>query len=284
MKKLQHILEYILIRFWLMFISILPLKYGTYLTAEIFQFIGRRLQASKTAKQNLQKILPQYHDNQVDDIINQVWSNLGHVVSETPYLVGLPQDEFDKYVSLKGEENLKPVMNKKVLFCSAHLANWEIIGRSVAPFIPRINAVYRASNNKLVDNLINQLRSEHVQGSLIPKGKLGAKLIVKALQNNEAVCILADQRMDNGIKIPFLGHNAMTAPAIATLSIKYDCPIIPIQVIRKADSHFEVIVHPVIKHQGKNVEEIMNEINLTIGKWVKENPGQWFWLHRRWGK
>lgn len=89
---------------------------------------------------------------------------------------------------------------------------------------------------------------------------------------------------NNGIKVPFLGHDAMTAPAIATLALKYDCPILPIQIIRKSNSNFEVVIHSEIAHQNRIPEEIMEEINQEIGEWVRKNPGQWFWLHKRWIK
>ena len=32
----------------------------------------------------------------------------------------------------------------------------------------------------------------------------------------------------------------------------------------------------------KRVENIMIEINNLITSWVDQNPGQWFWHHRRW--
>jgi len=285
MKKLQHIIEFLLVKLWLFFLALLPLKYKTLITSAIFDFIGKRLKASRIAKQNIEMIFPgKFNHNQIEDIVSQVWSNLGCIVAETPYLLSLPDNEFSEYVSLKGTENIKDFAGRRVMFFSAHLANWELLGKALAPYNIILNGVYREPNNKLVSALINKLRHKFVQGNLFPKGKQGAKQIVKALQNNEAIYMLVDQRMDDGINVPFLNHDAMTAPAIANLALKYDCPIIPVQVIRKANSHFEMVFHPSINKEEKDIKSIMIEINNIIGQWVVAKPGQWFWLHRRWGK
>lgn len=285
MKKLQHIIEYILVKFWLSILSLLPLKYKTLITAAIFKFIGKRLKASKSAKQNIEMVFPsKFNSSELEEIVNQVWSNLGHIVAETPYLLSLSDDEFAKYVSLKGLENIKNISGRRALFFSAHLANWELLGKALAPYNITLNGVYREPNNKFVSALINKLRSKFVEGELFPKGKQGAKLIVKALQNDKAVYMLLDQRMDDGINVPFLEHEAMTAPAIASLALKYDCPIIPVQVIRKNNSNFEIVFHSPLDYKDKDIRTIMTEINSIIGEWVKANPGQWFWLHNRWKK
>ncbi|MGB4192014.1 MAG: hypothetical protein WBJ81_05675 [Rickettsiales bacterium] len=282
MKKLQHLGEYLLVRLWLAILACLPLKWASFITSKIFIFVGRIIKASKIADQNLQMVFPKLNITQRKEIITQVWSNLGYMVAEIPYLLALPKEKFDKYVILKGEEHIKPFVGKRIIICGAHLANWELIGKTIAHCNSKLSAVYREANNKLVNKLVNDLRETGVDGKLIPKGTLGAKLIIKALQNDEIVCMLLDQRMDAGIKVPFLGHDAMTASAAADLSIKYECPIIPIQVIRYDNSNFEVVVHPAVEFKNRSAKEIMLEVNNLMGEWIKANPGQWFWLHRRW--
>jgi KDO2-lipid IV(A) lauroyltransferase len=81
----------------------------------------------------------------------------------------------------------------------------------------------------------------------------------------------------------------MTANAIAKLSLQYNYPIIPCQLIRTKGSNFKAILHPEIKYPPTSNKEsdeynIMLLINQTLEKWIKENPSQWFWFHNRWRK
>ncbi len=281
MKKIRYYLECLLVKFWLFLIRHLSLKQANSLAVKIFQTIGMKLKVTATARRNLTRVFPELKPNQINQIILDVWSNFAHMASETPILVNLPQDQFDKHVKIIGIENIDLVKNKKALFFTAHMANWEIVGKALVPYGVKFNVVYRSANNRLVDKIINDLR-QTIDVGLIPKGRGGAKQIIGVLQAEGHVVMLVDQKMNDGIKVPFLGYDAMTASAIASLALKYDCPIIPLQVIRKPNSHFEIIIHPAMEYERRDVESIMKQINQQIGEWVKANPEQWFWLHKRW--
>ena len=281
MKKIRYFFEYLLVKFWFQLVQYWGLKRATSFSSNLFKIIGMRLKATKVAEKNLQRVFPELKSKEIKQIILDVWENLGYMAAETPILMKLPQDEFNQHIKITGLENLNKVKARKALFYTAHLANWEILGKAVLPYGFSFNAVYRAANNKLVDELMNNLRHT-IEVNLIPKGKSGAKLIIQALQKNQHVIMLMDQKMNDGIKVPFLGLDAMTAPAIANLALKYDCPIIPVQVIRQDNSCFEVIIHPQMEYNNPSIEGIIEQINQQIGEWVKARPSQWFWLHRRW--
>jgi Kdo2-lipid IVA lauroyltransferase/acyltransferase len=277
-KHIQYYLEYFLVKFWLIITKLLGLEISTLLTSKLFRTIGAYLKPTRIARHNLKMVLP---DLNPEEIIPQVWDNLGRMAAETSILVDMETSKFNHYVKVTGSDNLKNLIGKKALFFTAHLANWEIIGKALLPYDIQFHAVYRAANNKLFDDTLNDIRKKS-KATLIPKGKTGAKKIIKALQNDKHVVMLLDQKMNDGVKLDFMGHEAMTAPAIASLALKYDCPIIPMQSIRKNGSFFEIIIHPEIHHKNRSIEEIMTQINNQIGGWVKANPGQWLWLHRRW--
>ena len=282
MKRIRYFLEYLLVKGWLLLMKFLPLEKASDLASVLFKTIGMKLKVTKTAYNNIKMIFPNMSDLEINQMILDVWDNFGRVVAETPIFFNMKNKELSKYINITGLEHLNKLKGKRAMYFTAHLANWEVAGRGLILNGIKFNAVYRAANNKLVDSLINNLRANDNILSLIPKGKSGAKQIIAALKRDEHVVMLIDQKMNDGINIPFMGKDAMTAPAIAHLALKYDCPLIPIRQIRKDKYHFDLIIEEPLKYNEPNVESIMLQINEIVGNWVKEYPGQWFWLHKRW--
>ena len=47
------------------------------------------------------------------------------------------------------------------------------------------------------------------------------------LKRNEHLGMLIDQKMNDGIAVPFFGIEAMTAPALARFCVEVRCPVVP---------------------------------------------------------
>ena len=169
------------------------------------------------------------------------------------------------------------------IFFSAHLANWEI-----CPIIAFKNnipvlTIFRKPNNPIVNFLIQYLRSDL---SMAPKGVEGAKKIIHSLRNGISIGLIIDQKMNDGIEVPFFNKPAMTSNALALLCHKIKSLVIPVEVERIKNTNFKVTFHNPVKvsknGKKKTSLQIMTEVNLIMEKWIRKNPGQWLWLHRRW--
>ena len=95
--------------------------------------------------------------------------------------------------------------------------------------------------------------------------------------------MLVDQKMNDGIAVPFFGVPAMTAPAIAQLALRYDLPILPAYVLRKSGAHFEAHMFPALEYEKtgdaeKDTLAIMTAINQMLEGWIRAHPEQWFWV------
>lgn len=281
MKKIRYFLEYLLVKFWLFLMHVLSLKRASDFASCLFRAIGPRLKVSNVARKNIKMIFPELASGKIEAMVEGVWDNFGRMAAETPIFLDMPPEELDKHVKVMGLEHINELKGKPALFFTAHIANWEVSSKALMSYGVRFHAVYRAANNKLVDKIINDLRAK-VDIQLIPKGRTGAKKIINALQDNAHIVMLIDQKMNDGIKVPFMGKNAMTAPAIASLALKYGCPIVPIHAIRRDKYNFDIIVDKPLDYTNLNVEEIMTLINERVAEWVRAEPEQWFWLHRRW--
>jgi KDO2-lipid IV(A) lauroyltransferase len=72
--------------------------------------------------------------------------------------------------------------------------------------------IYRALNNPLMDRIIARFRGD--SGEFIPKGAIAARRAIAALHRGTHLGLLADQKMNDGIPVPFFGRLTMTAPAL----------------------------------------------------------------------
>jgi KDO2-lipid IV(A) lauroyltransferase len=203
-------------------------------------------------------------------------------------MASLSADKIREIVTLEGLENIRQSVSSQngVLYFTAHLANWEMGPRIFSDLGYPVSIVYRKGNNPWIGSLIQKMRSSYLV-SAIPKGKTGSREIMKRLHNGERVGILVDQKMNDGIKSVFFGMEAMTAPAIARLALKFQCPVVPVRVVRQNACSFRVIVLPPLPvdrtgDTEKDTQTLIDKINKMVEEWVRERPGQWIWLHNRW--
>ncbi|MEO1406565.1 MAG: lysophospholipid acyltransferase family protein, partial [Pseudomonadota bacterium] len=118
---------------------------------------------------------------------------------------------------------------------------------------------------------------------------LGTRSLMQALGKGRAVALLNDQKFREGIAVPFFGHDAMTAPGPTRLAMRYKVPIVPVSTVRSGPARFEVTIHPPIwpETDGTTDERVRGtviKITQFVEARVREHPGQWFWMHRRWPK
>ena len=192
---------------------------------------------------------------------------------------------------MEGGDRLKSILDSKkpVIFVSGHFANWEVGSIALHDAGVDYGLIYRAANNPLVDEFIIEKRGDVMSRVQIPKGKRGGRQLMETLRAGRSLALLVDQKLNDGICVPFMGRNAMTAPAPARLALKFDAPVYPISIERLDGAKFRVEIKSPInfQHTGNTAEDtraLTIKINEAIAEDIKARPGQWLWLHRRWGK
>ncbi|MDI2091262.1 lysophospholipid acyltransferase family protein [Commensalibacter oyaizuii] len=287
--------EYILAKGCLSLLRCLSPEQSSNLGGILCKIIGTKLPVSRIADRNLQLAIPELTKAQRQHIISKVWENLGRTVGEFPHLATLtlnpPKGPGWEVV---GSEYLIEQSKKSgpVLFVSGHIGNWEMLPPAVAKFGVPFSSFFRAASNPYVNDLILQLRYETMgyEVPMFPKGAKGARQALKHLLSGQRLGVLSDQKMNDGIKVQFFGKPAMTASAVASLALKLQCPIIPGYVKRIGPARLRMIVEPPIDYSEfsqntpENIQKLTQIINDILEKWIRQQPEQWLWLHKRWPK
>ena len=71
--------------------------------------------------------------------------------------------------------------------------------------------------------------------------------------------------------------------------MRLDYPVFVLNLERLEDARFKITVtDPILPDReaprAEQIQQITRQINDKLSGFVRENPGNWFWLHRRWPK
>ncbi len=266
----------------------LPLAAGTAITSLMFRKIGRRMRVACVAEQNVRRVFPELDDVEVEALLDRIWGNLGQGAAEFSHLDRFTVNEPGSRVELVGAEHLVTMQesSKAGIVFSAHMGNWELGARVVGQTGLPLGQIYRGADNSFIDRLFKNARSSE-NTTLIPKGREGAAKMLRLMRDGLHFGAMMDQKLNEGVAIPFFGHDAMTATAPVEIALRTGGSIVPVRCIRYPGSRFRIEISPPLEiertdNRKADAIKVLGQINGIIEGWIREYPEQWFWLHRRW--
>lgn len=249
--------------------------------------LGPRLSRSRRMRLDIERALPGLEPARVEAIIRQAWDSLGRTFAEYMHLDRISAD-FDRHVELTGAEHLRALATdgRPGIVFAGHFANWELCAMVSARMGVHLTYVFRKPNNPYVARMLATARAA-LGGTMVPKGREAARGLLLAIRTGGHVGLLVDQKLNEGPLLPFLGREARTGTVLADLALRHDAPAVPIRVTRTGAARFRVTVLPPLDFVRTgdiraDTLAAMTQVNRLIADWVKEDPGQWMWQHRRW--
>jgi KDO2-lipid IV(A) lauroyltransferase len=289
--RLLHRLEAVPVAAGLALLGWLGPVAASNLAGAVARTLGPLLPVSAVADRNLRVALPEIDAATRRRIIRGVWDNLGRTIGELPHAAALRATARGPGWEVVGGDIALALAQQggpAVLF-AGHLANWEVLRGVAASYGIALAIFYRAAANPHVDARIRALRANGggPAGKQFAKGPAGARAALAHLSAGGMLGMLVDQKMNDGIAVPFFGRDAMTAPAAAALALRFGCRLVPVQVQRLGPARFRVVLHAplALPRTGRRAEDIaalMASVNRTLEGWIRERPAEWLWLHRRW--
>ena len=286
---LRHYIEFIAVWPFVAALKNMSVDRSSNLLAATCKRIGPSIPASNRIRENIQLVWPDISQTRLEEIVKGVWDNFARVPNEYWHLQQIRKDQDDR-IEIVGTENLELLRHsgKSGIIFTAHMGNWEMITVALQKKNLPLTVVYRPANNPLVDACIRDWqRAGDVE--LVMKGRDGARRLIEVLNGERHTIMLVDVRMNDGVRVPFLGLDAMTPSAPAALALRSKSLLVPVRTERTGSAHFRVTVEkpwqPVSTgNRAADIQETMTWVNGRISLWIEERPEQWMWLHRRWGK
>lgn len=289
LKKIRHLIEGIFVWFlFILFHYVLPFRLSVDFGGWLARKGGPLLSVSNRARSNIKKCFPDISPLKVEEIVGEMWQNFGRLMIEYVNINHFWDGKKLHNIEIRGIENLKLLQEdgKPGLIFTAHLGNWQMITLAAQSIGFDLTQMYRPPNNPWVDAAMLTCQKFAVK-NVITKGKRGPKDLLSLLKRGGHAMLLVDQKMGEGLSVPFLGRDAMTATGIARLYLHQNCPLLPARCERLEGSRFRVTFYPPIhfiptSNHAEDMYALLLSINTLLGEWITERPGQWLWLHRRW--
>ena len=255
-------------------------------------WIGRNifplLPPDRVARANLALAFPEKSFDEHNEIRRVMWDNLGRVVGEYPHLGAFSPKGEDPRIgySFPPGVTAESLMGKPLMFLSGHFANWEMMPILAHQVGFEAATVVRPPNNPYVADWVARQRRINGPTTLIAKHN-AARSMLGQLRGARSLCMLVDQKLREGIAVPFFGRDAMTTPAPAALALKTGAHIVIASNRRLPGARFHVTVHEVVDFtptgdDGKDIQALTALVTDRLEKIIREDPGQWLWIHNRW--
>jgi Kdo2-lipid IVA lauroyltransferase/acyltransferase len=288
LRYVRYFFEAIPLYILFFFFRILPLNAASFLGGFIVERIGPLLKSHRIALKNLSTIFPSMEAHEKKRILKGMWNNLGRVVGEFPHLSRVSYFKKTKRLEIIDQEHVFSLIEQKkpVILISGHFANWEVSALGLSYEGYAINRIYRKANNIFMEALIQNSR-KGILGKLVPKGIRYLPEIIKTLQDGGVLGMLVDQKLREGITVPFLGRPSKTLTIAAGLALKYNAELVPVKVERLKGACFRIQVYPPIQKpthmpEKQAIAQMMEDVNAHMSQWILEKPEEWLWIHKRW--
>jgi len=217
------------------------------------------------------------------------FAHLGLLLCDSLAFPRVDPARLDKIALFEGLEHLREAYarGKGVFVFSGHYGNWEMVALLQGYLGLPLAMVTRPLDNPFLEKKLHRYRT--LSGNRVIHKRGAAREILRAIRQGWGVAIVIDQnvRGEDGIFVDFFGTPASTTPALATLALKTEAPIIPVFGVPLPDGRYRIRYLPELDYRrtGDRKRDILGltqTCTRIIEEQVKREPEYWVWMHRRW--
>ncbi len=277
--KLLKVLSYILPPF-------LKDKIAKFIAYTFYRFHKRYY---KVAKVNLDFIYgDSLSSSQKEEIIKGVFLNLAYNLGSLIENQNIKKDKLLKKVTFKNEKILLNAIKQQrpVVLITAHQSNWEILSLAISAKFKPLVIVGRPLKQEWLNSALKNSREQF--GTKLISKKGGMRAMLKVAKEKKILGLLVDQNLP-GESVEFFGKKASHTTAAALLARKYNAIVIPCFTKRVGFEKYEAVFCKPIEIEKSN--DFMKDILIHTQKqakiteeFIRKNPHEWLWIHRRWKK
>lgn len=268
------------------FMRLLGVERASALGGWLLRSLGPRTGTQRTVMRNLGIAFPHLGPAARERLALAQWEQTGRAFAETAVMDRLVAED---RIEVVGRERLEAIRDsgRPVVFVGGHFANIETLAATIVGAGVPCQITYRAANNPYVDAQIIAARARYGVKLFAPKGGEGARELLEGMARGESVALMNDQKFSEGPEVVFFGQPVNAAPGPSRLALRFGTVLQPMSTERLPGVRFRVTVYEPIalEKTGDRQADIargVQAITSFIEDRVRENPVDWFWVHKRW--
>lgn len=246
----------------------------------------------RVALENLRRAFPDLSEDARIKIGRQSLISMGRTLVEFASFPFIDQATAIDRLEVGGGEIVRQQLarGKGVMFLAMHVGNGDLVTAYLSRLGFKMNLISKEFKSRWLNDMWFGMRRRH--GTQFISAEKSSFEILRALRRNEMVIFVLDQFMGPpvGVRTKFFGHETGTAMGLALMAERTEAPVIVAITYRKPDGrhavHFTEPIEPPAYLDNRPREEniaVMTQIYTDkIEAVVRQYPGQWMWIHRRW--
>ncbi|MSU88672.1 lauroyl acyltransferase [Rhodobacteraceae bacterium 2CG4] len=285
LKSLGHFLQYAALRGLLAALSLVPRRRRP----AVERWLGRRVILNVPALRrritdNLALIYPDMPGAERDRLLRDIAGNTARNMIGLFDNADLIETAAER-IEVPDSPALDAILQARaqgrgILFVSAHYGPFDAGRIGLRSRGVEVGALYRIQNNPWFDRFMID-RLARAGTPMVPRGRAGLRTLLRHLRSGGAMVILIDQKAA-GVPLDFLGQPAMTSTDAAELALRHDLLLMTGVTRRIDDDRYRLHIVGPLPHDDP--VRMTRRLNDLLSKQIRQDPSEWYWLHRRWAR
>ncbi|MGE0499994.1 MAG: lipid A biosynthesis lauroyl acyltransferase [Rhizobiaceae bacterium] len=273
-------------------LRLMPASLALAVAERFARALGPLFGRHRTALGNLRAAYPEKSEAEIAVIASDMWGHMARLATEYVFLDRFLTHEPGRLpaaLDIEGDDVLKRIAAERdrphILF-AAHVGNFELLPFVADQYGIDVTMMFRAPNNPYIAAYLARTRSTKL-GSLLPSGSGAALGLARVLGRGGNIGVLVDQKFSPGLRTTFFGRPCDTNPLVPNMALRHDCAVIPVRTARLPGNRFRIVIEgplelPRTADGRVDVQATAQLLNDVVERWVREDPAQWMWFHKRW--
>jgi len=270
-------------------ITMLPLRV-LYLFSDLFYLVLYYLAGyrRKVVAANLRNAFPEKSEVERKKIERRFYRHLADLFVETLKATHMSPEQISRRFAVRDVSDFDRLYKdgRSVIALCSHYSNWEWFSavQLATPF--RVLVIYKPLKNKHFDQFILNLRTKY--GTWVSPMQNILRDLIK-FRNEKILTIsgfIADQTPppdEHAYWTTFLNQETGFFRGAEKLALKYDLPVIFVNITKLKRGYYELVFELMTDHPGKESPDfITTRYAEMLEAVIREKPEYWLWSHRRW--